>query len=292
MKPHIRNLNWTLVAAIILAIGFASNVVYTTYRFNEIKNQLSQKDENFQKAAIALDDKVKNLATILESTLTEEQKKNSDLRNELEDISDSINILERVSVTDRDLLKKYSKTYFLNENYSPLDLTAIDAEYRSPNSSNYKVLSDIWPYLEDLFEDAEDAGLNLRALSAYRSFGTQSALKASYVVTYGAGTANQFSADQGYSEHQLGTTVDFTTSVTGGALEGFDKTPEYKWLGENAHKYGFILSYPAGNTYYKFEPWHWRFVGVELAEKLHDDNMFFYDMEQRVIDTYLSKIFD
>jgi D-alanyl-D-alanine carboxypeptidase len=87
-------------------------------------------------------------------------------------------------------------------------------------------------------------------------------LKSQYRVTYGAGTANSFSADQGYSEHQLGTTVDFTTPKVGGTLTGFDKTDSYKWLQNNAYKYGFILSYPSSNGYYIFEPWHWRFVGL------------------------------
>ncbi|MFA6274340.1 MAG: D-alanyl-D-alanine carboxypeptidase family protein, partial [Candidatus Paceibacterota bacterium] len=77
-----------------------------------------------------------------------------------------------------------------------------------------------------------------------------------------------------------------------GSLIDFDKTPEYTWLLENAYKYGFIISYPAGNTYYKFEPWHWRFVGINLATKLHNDNVYFYDTDQRIIDSYLVSLFD
>ena len=135
-------------------------------------------------------------------------------------------------------------------------------------------------------------GVSILSQSAYRSFQTQAILKSNYRVIYGAGTANSFSADQGYSEHQLGTAIDFTTLKTNGTLEGFNKTLEYKWLGENAYKYGFVISYPAGNKYYKFEPWHWRFVGVALATYLHDNNMNFYDMDQRLIDNYLANIFD
>ncbi|PJC82708.1 hypothetical protein CO006_02150, partial [Candidatus Roizmanbacteria bacterium CG_4_8_14_3_um_filter_35_14] len=61
---------------------------------------------------------------------------------------------------------------------------------------------------------------------------------------------------------------------------------------ENAYKYGFILSYPKQNTYYQFEPWHWRFVGMTLATKLHDTNQYFYNLAQREIDLYLISIFD
>jgi len=60
----------------------------------------------------------------------------------------------------------------------------------------------------------------------------------------------------------------------------------------NAHKYGFTLSYPEGNQYYVFEPWHWRFVGEDLARDLKRDERHFYDLDQRAIDGYLLEIFD
>ena len=142
-----------------------------------------------------------------------------------------------------------------------------------------------------MMDEANEDG-NLLVASAFRSFGTQTVLKNTYTVTYGAGSANQFSADQGYSEHQLGTTVDFTTKALSGNLNGFQNTPEYKWLQDNAHKYGFVLSYPEGNTYYKYEPWHWRFVGIDLATDLHEDEKNFYDEDQRVIDSYLGVMFE
>ena len=110
-------------------------------------------------------------------------------------------------------------------------------------------------------------------------------------MTYGSG-ANAFSADQGYSEHQLGTTIDFTTDAIGSSFSGFEDTASFEWLMENAHRYGFILSYPDNNAYYQYEPWHWRFVGVDLARDLHRDEKGFYDLDQREIDTYLIKLFD
>jgi len=137
-----------------------------------------------------------------------------------------------------------------------------------------------------------DESIELLVASAFRSFDEQASLKSSYTVTYGAGTANQFSADQGYSEHQLGTSADFTTLAVGGNFSKFETDPAYKWMLENAYKYGFVLSYPKGNVYYKFEPWHWRFVGTELAKRLYIDKEYFYDLGQREIDQYLIKIFD
>lgn len=108
--------------------------------------------------------------------------------------------------------------------------------------------SRVEPFLDNLLAAAQKAKIDLRVASAYRSFGEQSTLKSTYSVTYGAGSANAFSADQGYSEHQLGTTVDFTTVATNGALDGFNATPAYTWLLANAYKYGFVLSYPEDNA--------------------------------------------
>jgi D-alanyl-D-alanine carboxypeptidase len=160
------------------------------------------------------------------------------------------------------------------------------------NGGNLLVHVDVWPYLKRLLDDARSNNIQLLVTSAFRSFDTQSSLKAEYRVVYGAGTANQFSADQGYSEHQLGTSIDFVTENTGVVFARFKSDPAYPWLQDNAYKYGFILSYPEGNNYYKFEPWHWRFVGVDLATMLHNESKHFYDLDQREIDSYLIKLFD
>jgi D-alanyl-D-alanine carboxypeptidase len=209
----------------------------------------------------------------------------------IDNISGTVGDLQKLANTDEELLKKYSKVYFLNENYVPSKLTEIDKQYLFGQGSNLLIHGDVWPYLKDLLEDANDNGIKLRIASAFRSFDAQASLKAGYTVVYGSG-ANQFSADQGYSEHQLGTTVDFTTPAVGGVFDSFEKDPAYKWLNENAYKYGFVLSYPKNNSYYKFEPWHWRFVGTDLAKDLHNENKHFYDLDQRDIDKYLISIFE
>jgi LAS superfamily LD-carboxypeptidase LdcB len=209
----------------------------------------------------------------------------------LGEIASRVGNLQKLSETDKELLEKYSKVYFLNENFVPNMLSNIASSTLFNKNKVLQIHTGVKFYLEKMISDGNHSDLNLLVLSAYRSFGMQGGLKTAYKFTYGSG-ANQFSADQGYSEHQLGTAVDFTNPKIGEALSGFSKTVEYKWLLENAHKYGFILSYPEGNNYYVYEPWHWRFVGVELATKLHQDRKYFYDLDQREIDTYLLKIFN
>ncbi len=206
-------------------------------------------------------------------------------------VKDTIGVLEKLYAIDSELLKKYSKVYFLNENYTPSKLIEINPEYIYNSPKKMLFLEKIYPHLQELMADAQSQGVDIKILSAYRSFGEQSILKSSYSVIYGSG-ANSFSADQGYSEHQLGTTIDFTTAKFGEILASFEKAPAYQWLLNNAYKYGFIISYPKNNAYYKFEPWHWRFIGKDFAGRLHDDNKNFYDLDQRLIDTYLLSFFD
>ena len=196
------------------------------------------------------------------------------------------------SKIDTELLQKYSKIFFLNEHYAPAQLSEVASSFVYNESKHLKLESHVIPYLNRMIEDALKDNVTLYVFSAYRSFNEQNALKNQYTITYGAGTANSFSADQGYSEHQLGTTVDLITPGLGGNLEGFDRTKAFEWMKTNAHRYGFILSYPQNNGFYVYEPWHWRFVGVILANDLHIMNKNFYDLDQRKIDEYLVNLFD
>jgi len=226
-----------------------------------------------------------------EQKYNEEKARMDSLALQIEGIQGTVGILEKLSRTDPELLKKYSKVYFLNDNYVPETFIKIEPKYTYDSQKDYLIYAKIWPFLQDLLMAAENATTQIKIISAYRSFGTQSGLKSSYTMIYGSG-ANKFIADQGYSEHQLGTTLDFTMSEIGAAYLNFEKTPAYQWLLENAYEYGFILSYPKNNIYYQFEPWHWRFVGRGLADKLHQEGKNFYDLDQREIDQYLISFFD
>lgn len=228
----------------------------------------------------------------LQDALTAEQGKNRSFETQISQLSGTVGKLDQLAKTDPQLLAKYSKVYFLNENYVPSSLSDIDPKYLYDARRTIQIHGQVVNHLYAMLDAAHANGIDLLIASGYRSFGTQAALKSGYKVTYGAGTANSFSADQGYSEHQLGTALDFTTSKSGGALAGFEKSDAYAWLAANAYQYGFILSYPKGNAYYQYEPWHWRFVGIDLAAKLHAEGQNFYDLDQREINGYLISIFD
>jgi LAS superfamily LD-carboxypeptidase LdcB len=227
----------------------------------------------------------------IERDLRREKNKNDEFEDQIKAISGTVGVLDKLSKTDRELLQKYSRTYFLNENFVPIKLRQINQRYVLAGKKDQYFHGDAIDFLTDMLDDAKKDRFDIKVVSAYRSFDEQNDIKGQFTQIYGTG-ANTFSADQGYSEHQLGTTVDLTDLVTAGAFSSFSNTEEYEWLIDNAYKYGFILSYPEGNTFYIYEPWHWRFVGVELATDLHRDDARFYEWEQRKIDEYLVKIFD
>ncbi|MFT5037070.1 MAG: LAS superfamily LD-carboxypeptidase LdcB [Candidatus Azotimanducaceae bacterium] len=227
----------------------------------------------------------------LEDDYRKEKRKNDDFEDQINEIAGTVGTLDKLSKTDKELLQKYSKVYFLNENYTPSNIKQIDEDYILAGKDPQFFHGDALRYLEDMIDEAKDDDVTLKVVSAFRSFDAQQDLKGQYTQVYGSG-ANTFSADQGYSEHQLGTTLDLTDPTTAGTYTSFAQTEAYEWLLKHAHKFGFILSYPENNGFYIFEPWHWRFVGEDLADDLRDDNKSFYDLDQREIDEYLIKIFD
>lgn len=285
------------LTAIVGSVGYLA--WYGHHRILALSSEIGALESQLALATAVLEENIEETHTSLSTALAEEQERVGSIRERLGgfeqqvgSISGTVTTLEKLSRTDPELLQKYSKVFFLNEHYAPERVVLVPDQYEYHEAENNQVHAAIWPYLQTMLNAAKADGVDIYVSSAYRPFEEQRALKGIYTTTYGAGTANTFSADQGYSEHQLGTTVDLITTGIGGTLDGFDTTEAYQWLLQHAHKFGFILSYPEENDYYVFEPWHWRFVGVQLATELHNTNRHFYDLDQRTIDTYLAGIFD
>jgi D-alanyl-D-alanine carboxypeptidase len=124
--------------------------------------------------------------------------------------------------------------------------------------------------LAAMADAAAKAGTPLGNVSSYRSYKTQKALFNSYVDGYGFNRAITFSARPGHSEHQLGITIDFAPA--GKSVFVSEEVGAGKWLSKNAWKYGWLMSYPRGKralTCYRYEPWHYRYFGRDLAAKIH-----------------------
>jgi LAS superfamily LD-carboxypeptidase LdcB len=291
---HLRSLIFALAALCLVLLCITAFGGWKYYSLNKAfvatENSLASTTTAYNATVMALADASTTNVTLSDALLNEKAR-NDSFYSQINNLSSSVGTLTKLSETDPQLLQKYSKVYFLNENYVPSSLATISPSSEYDSSRTLQFQTQAYPFLANLLNDAKSQGVDLLVASAYRSFASQVSLKSSYKVTYGSG-ANTFSADQGYSEHQLGTALDFTTASLSGGLTGFDKTPAYTWLLQNAYKYGFELSYPKGNSYYIYEPWHWRFVGKNLARKLHDDNQNFYNLDQRTINGYLISLFD
>lgn len=149
-----------------------------------------------------------------------------------------------------------NKTYSLPSDYAP-----VNATLTADTSNAFNTMK----------ADASKLGLNLYVSSGYRSYEYQKNLYQRYVNADGQAKADTYSARAGHSEHQTGLCFDLNT-----ISDSFASTKEGIWVAENCHKYGFIIRYPKGKnsiTGYKYEPWHLRYVGVELATLLYNNNL-------------------
>jgi D-alanyl-D-alanine carboxypeptidase len=285
MRLSLEPLQAVIAVVVVVALAALGTV---SYKLDAAQTELASTTAQLASTTAALEQKSVGLADELYAA----QQMLQAIQDKIGGFESSLGTLEKLSKTDPEILQKYSKVFFLNEHYAPERLGQIESAFTYNEARAEKVNALVLPYLEDMLEEAKDDGVELFVKSAYRSFEEQSRLKSAYTVTYGAGSANRFSADQGYSEHQLGTTVDFISTGQSGNLTGFDKTEAYTWLKNNGYRYGFVLSYPPNNNKYIYEPWHWRFVGKKLADYLHERDKYFYELEQREIDTYLAELFD
>lgn len=157
---------------------------------------------------------------------------------------------EKIEITYIDGILIANKTYPLPSDYNPGENTEARAA------------------LNKMFADAKaEKNLDMWVCSGFRSYTVQKNLYNSYVSRDGVKNADRYSARPGYSEHQTGLAFDINY-----ADSRFTGTAQAVWLAENAHKYGFILRYPEGKesvTGYMYEPWHYRYIGVENAEKIY-----------------------
>lgn len=161
-----------------------------------------------------------------------------------------------------------------NDHYAPSSLQKPDIATNTQKSAEEQSLrSDIVPPLVSLFAAAKTAGFDLMVASGYRSYALQQTYFTSYSAQYGEETANKFSARPGQSEHQTGIALDISLTSRECYLDTcFGKTTAGQWLAAHAHEYGFILRYPEDKTMitkYQYEPWHFRYVGIDLAAALH-----------------------
>ena len=158
----------------------------------------------------------------------------------------------------------------LPKSYAPPDLVKVSTlgvpgkgQVRAVMADDLKAMSDA----------AAAAGKAIGVHSPYRSYATQVAVFNHWVDVHGYKRALQLSARPGHSEHQLGLAVDFRSDPPVATLQGsWGATPAGRWMRNHAWEYGFVMSYPKDKiavVCYDYEPWHFRYVGRDLAAKIH-----------------------
>lgn len=248
-----------------------------------IINQKNQETEEKQKKQTKEEQKIEKLKSIpyykkeYQKRYLEYQKENPNLS--VENIVTYVNIgIDKPYYTNTKkaenlntnliLVNKYN---YLTEDYIPENLEPIDIAYAR---SGMQLVREAKEAFETLSEDAKKEGMNIIAMSSYRSYDYQVNLYDNYVATDGKEAADTYSARAGYSEHQTGLAVDVYNKVL--PYTSFEETEEFNWMQENAYKYGFILRFPKDKvniTGYQYESWHYRYVGKEAAKYIHNHDL-------------------
>lgn len=166
------------------------------------------------------------------------------------------------------LLVLVNKNNRLDSTYIPKDLEKISIHYANEDKYMRKVAKEAF---EKMSEDAKKEGYRIVAVSTFRSYEYQKNLYEGYVKEKGVEYADLCSARKGHSEHQTGLAVDVEGENED--YDFFEDSKAYLWMKDHAHLYGFILRYPQNKTSitgFKFEPWHYRYVGKEIATKIYE----------------------
>ncbi len=179
--------------------------------------------------------------------------------------SNGYSIIEKDGVTYVGGVLIANKSYSLPQSFIPQDP---DQPVNADRSSTCldKTLMSAWRTMQ---RDASAQGLNIYIASGYRSYNYQVNVYNRYVSSDGKAAADTYSSRPGYSEHQTGLCFDLNSIE-----DSFQYTNEGKWVNDNCYKYGFCIRFPKGKdqfTGYKYESWHLRYVGVDLATKLYNN---------------------
>lgn len=175
------------------------------------------------------------------------------------------------------LLVLVNQNYRLDEFYAPTDFVPVDVPVTPYSQVNTNYLRrDAADATELLFSKAQEAGYELTLRTGYISYSVQKSLYNQDVYEMGLEYADKFNSRPGHSEHQTGLAIDITTPSINNELSlEFADTEEGKWVLAHAHEYGFIIRYPENRESevgYFYEPYHLRYVGVEVATEIFENN--------------------
>ena len=183
---------------------------------------------------------------------------------------------KEVDISKKELML-VNKYHYLKEDYVPEDLVTISQSYSWGEKGSQKCAKVTYDAFMDMWEDANKEGYYLMVNSSYRDFEKQNSIFEDYKKRYGLEYAEDYAAHPGYSEHQTGYALDIVDKNYT-SKETFTGSDAFNWMKENAYNYGFILRYQSDKesiTGTKFESWHYRYVGIEVANYIYENNITF-----------------
>jgi len=201
-------------------------------------------------------------------------KLEADFFNEIQSVNG-----KAVIQNPKNIMVMVNKQYSLPDGYAPDDLVRPNVLFSFGDQDIEKsyMRKEAAEALEAMFTDAKNNGTHLFAVSGYRSYDRQVSVFNAEVNKYGEEKALAAVAIPGSSEHQTGLSMDLSSESANFELsEAFGETAEGKWIAQNAHRFGFILRYPKGKeaiTGYKYEPWHFRYVGKKAAKVIFEKDL-------------------
>ncbi len=186
-------------------------------------------------------------------------------------------IVSTLTEDDGNLLVLVNKEYTVARDYYPTDMVDIDGSLST--NQNLKVKREAYDAYLKMLKDAQAEGLNFCICSAYRSFEAQERLYYNSLASNGREYTDKMFAYPGRSEHHTGYAIDITSaSMNWGLSQNYADYPDGAWITEHCTDYGFIIRYPKGKediTGYMYEPWHIRYVGVDIAREITEAGITF-----------------
>ena len=178
---------------------------------------------------------------------------------------------EKETDTSKNELMLVNRIYGLNKEYVPDDIASVPTQYAYSGKKLRQVVIDA---IIMLCDDAKENGFTFVVSDAYRTYKEQEKLYNSYAKSNGKSEADKIVARPGHSEYETGLSFNLVP------YNKYYKTPklseEYLWLKDNAYKYGFIERYKKGKEFitgYGYEPWHYRYLGVDVATKIYEEDL-------------------
>ena len=281
-KIKVKKKNLTILILIVIGITYGTikglslvKNVFTVKKENIVKEKTTKKEDTLDNMKKKLDyynedyeERYKKYQENNKTIPIEQIIKNVNMNLDLEPYEDTKEAKNKN--TEKILVNKH---YYLSKDYVPKDLEEISNKYALNGMKMVKAAKDAF---EKMAKDAAKQGLTIIAMSTYRSYTYQVDLYNRYVKEDGKEEADTYSGRPGYSEHQTGYAVDVYNKEEN--YTNFEKTKEYKWMMDHADEYGFILRFPKDKekeTGYHFESWHYRYVGVEAAKYIKNNNISF-----------------